>query len=177
VKWATFLMLLVAGVAGAETRVGVGAGLLSDQFSGGFTLTITERINKKWEVGLFYVDEQDVCPAFEVKRGKPCPVFVDRNWAFFGKRIWTFRGDVNPDYPNGAFRMHFGLGVAKWAETNRALGSEWTIPVSIGIDLPPFWGQENVSLYIHHFSNAGSHTPNMGQDAIELTWTFGGTNR
>ena len=176
-KRVVLLAVLLQGSAFAadgdtRTRVGLGAGLLSDSFSDGMTLTIAEQFGKdyRWELGLMYVDDQKVCPSWEVRNGHPCPVSVDRNWSVYGQRIWTWIDQT------GDFRVHFGLGVAHWARTNRALGSRTTIPITVAVDLP--WpARDQLGLRLGHFSNAGSHTPNLGQDFIELTWTFGGTKQ
>jgi len=152
-KILTLLLLLFTLNVSAETRIEVGPTALSDNWSEGVMVVISERFGK-FDIGLGYTSEQDVWPKWEKDNGYG-PAHLERNSFFYGQRIWS-KG-----------RFEFGLGLAQFANKSRALGQKTTYPLVIGWNF-----NEDVSLRLRHFSNAGSATPNLGQDAITIAWTF-----
>jgi hypothetical protein len=144
----------------AEVTVEGGAGFLSSQASGGGTAIITERwggpYKSRYAVGMGYIYKQHVLTR---KRNY---YNLDENLFVFAQRRISF-------YLKGCEWdcISVGLGVAYFNSTNRALGSNFNAALSIEFRPTDKW-----SLNIRHFSNAGSATPNMGQDMITIGYTF-----
>jgi hypothetical protein len=59
-----------------------------------------------------------------------------------------------------------GIGAAYFQNTNRALGKNLTWSLSLG------FGGEHWSVRFRHFSNAGSGSPNLGQDLLTIGYEF-----
>ena len=149
----TLVLLLFAFNVSAETRLEVGPTFLSDDYAEGQMAVLTERVGK-WDFSYIYVTEQDAWPGWEKRHGYG-PAHLERNSAIHIQRIWKWK------------KAEFGFGVARWANTSRALGHKTTYPLMIGWNF-----NKHLSLRIRHYSNAGSATPNLGQDAITIGWTF-----
>jgi hypothetical protein len=152
-KILTLALLLCTFSVSAETRLEVGPTYLSDQSSDGYMVVISERMGK-FDIGVGYVSEQDVWPKWEKRHGYG-PAHLERNSFIYGQRIWS----------KGKFEL--GIGAAHFSNKNRALGQRTTWPVTLGWNF-----NKDVSIRLRHFSNAGSATPNLGQDAVTLAWTF-----
>lgn len=158
-----FLILILFGLsseAKAEVTAEVGAGLLSGQFSGGEVAILTERwggpYGSRYAIGMGWVNEQHVLTR---KRDR---YELKENLFVFAQRRVSF------DLKGCAWDcISLGLGVAYFNNTNRALGSKFTAALSVEFRPIRNWG-----LTIRHFSNAGSASPNMGQDALLFTYTF-----
>lgn len=158
-----FILLYLLGLsseAHAEVTIEAGAGLLSGQLSGGETLIITERwggpYKSRYAIGMGYVAEQHVITRSR-NRYEPKEnlfVFAQRRVSFNLKGCeWDC--------------ISLGLGVGYFNNTNRALGSKFNAALSVEFRPTDRW-----SLNIRHFSNAGSASPNMGQDMITIGYTF-----
>lgn len=152
-KTLTLALLLFSPMLVAETRLEIGPTYLSDERSSGYMFIVSERVGK-FDFGIGYVSEQDVLPGWENRHGYG-PVHLSRNAFFYVQRFWT----------KGQFEL--GAGLAHFNNENRALGAKITYPVSIGWN----WN-ENLSIRLRHFSNAGAATPNLGQDSLTIGWTF-----
>jgi hypothetical protein len=147
------ILLLIFGIAQAETRIEVGPSYLSDESSDGYMVILSERMGK-FDFGIGYVSEQDVWPTWEQENGHG-PAHLDRNSFIYSQRYWT----------KGKFEL--AIGAAHFSNKNRALGQRTTWPVTLAWNL-----NKSASIRLRHFSNSGSATPNLGQDAITLGWTF-----
>ena len=149
----TLALLLFTFNVNAETRIEAGPTYLSDESSDGYMIVVSERFDR-WDLGIGHVSEQDVLPGWEKRHGYG-RVHLKRNSFIYGQRIWT----------KGKFEL--GLGLAYFDNTNRALGQRTTYPVVIGWNF-----NKDLSIRLRHFSNAGGATPNLGQDAITIGWSF-----
>jgi hypothetical protein len=123
----------------------IGPALLSGEYSEGGTLIFTERVGK-WSLGGGYVSEQ-YCHC-------TWPTSLKENIFFQGQRIVEHK------------KFEIGLGAAYFQNTNRALGKNLTWALSLG------YGGEHLSVRFRHYSNAGSGSPNLGQDMVTLGYNF-----
>ena len=130
------------------TVVEFGPSVLSADFTGGTVGLVSERFGGKWDIGLVLVGAQD-CRCSEGRTAIPT------NAAVRAMRVVRWK------------RLEGGLGVAYWSNTNRALGQRQTFNLMLGVYLT-----ERLAIKLHHFSNAGQVSPNMGQDMITLAWKF-----
>ena len=149
-----FLTLLLSFGASAELRLEAGPTYLSDESSDGWTFAVHDRITPNWDLGMGYVSEQTVLPSWEEDRGLP-PTDVGRNLFIHGQRIITHN------------KIEIGIGAAFFQNTNRALGRDFVASVSLGWNF-----NEKLSIRVRHFSNAGSGTPNLGQDLVTFGYSF-----
>ena len=144
---AVFLVLLAfffyKEANGAEFEAG--PGLLSGEYSEGGALIINERVGK-WDVGGGYISKQ-YCHCTS-------PTDLKENIFFHGQRIVEYK------------MAEIGIGAAYFQNTNRALGKNLTWSLSLG------FGGEHWSMRLRHFSNAGSGSPNLGQDLLTLGYKF-----
>ena len=122
-----------------------GPTLLSGEYSEGGALIISDRIGK-FAVGGGYIYEQ-VCHC-------TYPAELDTNIFFHVQRVFEYK------------RWELGIGPAYFQNTNRALGKNLTWSLSLG------YGGEHWSIRMRHFSNAGSGTPNLGQDMLVIGYAF-----
>jgi hypothetical protein len=154
------ILLLLFSTAHADFNVEVGYSNLSSEWTGPAVL-IQERWDD-WLIGIGYIDEQWVTPDGErdwhakYAPDRPAkPTFVDRNLFLHGQRLLKWR------------KLEVGMGAAFFQNTNRALGKNFTVSASVGYHF-----NENFSLVFRHFSNAGSGESNMGQDMLNIGYTF-----
>ena len=124
----------------------VGPGFLSGEYSEGGAAIITERFGK-WSVGGGYVSKQTCHCRY--------PADLDENIFFQGQRMF--------DYKNA----ELGIGAAYFQNTNRALGKNLTWSLSLGYRFTDHW-----TVRIRHWSNAGSGSPNLGQDLLTIGYNF-----
>ena len=156
---ALFLLLLIIGFcreSKAEVSIEAGPTFLSDSRSHGGVLLLSERFGK-YDFGLGYVSEQNVnvpCGS-PLARSVRCDYDIRENIFVSAQRIVTFN------------RCELGIGPAYFSNTNRALGKQFTIGLSAGCHI-----SKKLSLVIRHYSNAGSGTPNLGQDALMIRYSF-----
>lgn len=128
---------------GAEFEVG--PGLLSGEYSEGGALILNERVGK-WSIGGGYVSKQYCHCTYATD--------LEENIFFHGQRIVEYK------------MAEIGIGAAYFQNTNRALGKNLTWSLSIGL------GGDHWSVRFRHFSNAGSGSPNLGQDLLTLGYKF-----
>lgn len=135
--------------AKAEITVEVGPTFLSGEFADGGLLALTETFGK-YSVGVGYVSKQEV---------------TDRSGTFYELDENAF---VQAYRNFNVYRgFNLGLGATYFNATNRALGSNFAFSCLVNWQIT-----DNLSLNFRHYSNAGSATPNMGQDALTIGWTF-----
>ena len=154
------LMFAFAKEARGEVTTELGAGFLSGEVSKGAALILTERwggpYDNRYSVGMGYISEQEV---------------TDRSGDFYEVRenLWV-QAQRRVPFPVKGCPIDcwgLGIGVAYFNGTNRALGSNLTAALSV-----EFRPNERLSVNIRHYSNAGSATPNMGQDMLSVGYTF-----
>lgn len=146
---AAFLLLLVLGFckeADAEVSIDIGPTFLSAEPGEGVFLLISERF-EKYSIGVGYTSEQ----------------YCHCTWATDLEQNIFVQGQRHVSLG----RIDMGLGMAYWQNTNRALGKKMTFSLSIGTRISDRFG-----VHFRHYSNAGSGTPNLGQDAVVLSYTF-----
>ena len=141
------LLLLLFGTASADVIVEAGPAFLSNSRSGAALIVVSERTDK-WDFGIGWVDAQTVFPDWERDRGLP-EVSFRENLFVHATRI----GHWN--------RLELGLGAAYFQNTNRAMSRRFVVSVELGFNFNRAW-----SIRYRHFSNAGSGSPNLGQDAF-----------
>ena len=132
-----------------EVTAELGATILSGQFSGGAALLIEQTWNDRWRIGMGLTSDQKVTPRTEPETN------VRSNLMVHGQRLV------------GTERFKLGIGVAYWNAKTRWNGSNFTASMSIEYDFTDKWG-----VRYRHFSNAGSASPNMGQDMITFGYRF-----
>jgi hypothetical protein len=142
-----FLVILLFFLAneGEAAEVEAGPGLLSGEYSEGGILLITERVGK-WSFGGGYMSPQ-YCHCTD-------PTELRENIVFQVQRIVPYKN------------FEIGIGPAYWQNTNRALGKNLTWSLHLG------YGGERWKFRIRHYSNAGSGSPNLGQDMVTVGYSF-----
>ena len=155
-----FIILLAIGFcreARGEVTFEVGSGFLSGQFSKGAALIVTERwADNKWSAGMGYISQQEVTDRYENfhKLHENLFFMVQRRVSF---DIKGCRHDC----------ISLGIGPAYFNRISRWNGSNFVAALSV-----EFRPTEHWSVNIRHFSNAGSASPNMGQDMLTVGYTF-----
>ena len=145
------LFMAFAKEGKAEMTAELGAPFLSGEFAEGAALFLEQRWDK-WGCGMGYLTEQVVRPRTEPKQDVRPNLWVQcQRYATMGSRD----------------QWEFGVGPAYFNSTNRALGSNFTAALSIGYDFNEKWGVK-----VRHWSNAGSASPNMGQDLLTIEYSF-----
>ena len=130
-------------------EIEIGPTSLSGDFAEGGALLLTER-EGKWSFGGGYVSKQFVqtCPRPD------CAFDIEENIFFQVQRVVDYK------------KWEMGIGPAYFQNTNRALGKNLTWGLSLG------YRGERFSIRLRHYSNAGSGTPNLGQDMITVGYDF-----
>ena len=123
----------------------IGPAVLSGEYSEGGALIINESVGK-WDIGGGYISKQ-VCHC-------NYPDDLKENIFFHGQTIVEYK------------MVEIGIGSAYFQNTNRALGKNLTWSLSLG------FGGEHWSVRMRHFSNAGSGSPNLGQDMVTIGYQF-----
>lgn len=142
------LLLLLAFMFWKEADAAefeVGPAFLSGEFSEGGALIFNQRVGR-FDVGGGYVSKQQCHCTY--------PASLDENIFFHAQRVVQWRA------------LEAGLGAAYFQNTNRALGKNLTWSLSLGLRFDHF------SIKVRHFSNAGSGSPNLGQDLLAVGWRF-----
>lgn len=148
---AAFIILFftIRSCEARETMLEAGVGFLSAEYSHGQYIVASERFaDGKYEIGLGVWGDQ-VCKCNEGDTALETNAFVFASRNVFWKRL------------------EMGLGFGYWQNTNRALGKNLTFQLNVGVNV---W--RNLDVRIRHASNAGSGSPNLGQDSLGLSWRF-----
>ena len=148
-----FVLLLLFGFykeANAEVSVELGATFLSGEFSDGGGLLLSETFDDKWRIGMGFTSEQ-------VVTDRSNDTYHVRNNLFVhGQRLVPITRNLD-----------FGIGVGYFNATTRWNGSHFVASLSMEYSLNDKW-----SLNYRHWSNAGSASPNMGQDLFSVGYKF-----
>lgn len=146
---ALFIVFLVLGFcreARSEVVMEIGPTVLSGESSEGGMVMVSETVGR-WSFGAGYVSKQ-VCHC-------NWPARLDENIFVQAQRLVKYRA------------VDLGLGLAYFQNTNRALGKNLTFSLSVGWRFSDHWGAT-----VRHYSNAGSGSPNLGQDALVIQYHF-----
>ena len=157
-------ILLIAGLAQAETEFEVGPTFLTQEYANGVSMILTGRVAGKYDFSIGHISEQVVqtCPRLD------CIQKIDRQLYFGAGRYWNWR------------RLEIGISGNYFTDVNRVSGSHLMVGLMLGIRLC-----DSVSLRLRHYSNAGTQSPdcncgeycgcgyNLGQDGIFVVGRFG----
>lgn len=149
-----FIIILIFGFM-RESRADVvsvelGPTMLSGELSEGAVLMVNQTWDERWRLGMGYVAEQKVTPRREPE------MEVRPNLFIHGQRIVGITENFD-----------LGLGVGYFNAKTRWNGSQFVASMSIEYSINDNW-----SLQFRHFSNAGSASPNMGQDMFTIGYSF-----
>lgn len=152
VVWAIVLFLCaffyaVYSEAKEQTFLEIGGGVLSGEYSDSTAIAVTERFKGKYDLGFILISDQ-TCYC---SKG-PSP--MSSYFITYAQRITTFKN------------WEFGIGLAHASETNRVIGQERMFTLSLYRNIG------NWSIRWRHFSNAGTHERNTGQDVISVGYRF-----
>jgi hypothetical protein len=132
-----------------EALIEIGPTFLSGELAEGAMLAFHQEWDRRWSLGMGYISRQVV----EDRSGtvfKPDPnLFVQ------GQRLVYVTDNLS-----------VGLGVAYFNSTNRALGTNFAAQLALRYEFGRTY------LAIRHWSNAGSGSPNMGQDVLVIGYRF-----
>jgi len=159
-----FLFLYLASrEAKAEVQFEIGPTNLSGDWAGG-GLVLSERLGK-YDFGIGYISEQTVSlrtfslsdpSCTKITDGFNRCDFVIRESIFIhAQRIVKYK------------KCEMGIGPAWFQNTSRVFGKQFNFGLMIGCDL-----SDKAFIRIRHWSNAGSGTPNLGQDMLTIGWRF-----
>jgi hypothetical protein len=148
-KWIVLVFILLffcfLAYESQAAEVEIGPTNLSGRWSDGGTLLITERVNK-WSFGGGIISEQYCHCTY--------PADIATNIFFQVQRVVDHKG------------WEIGVGPAYFQNTNRALGTNLNWALSIG------YRWDDFSIRVRHYSNAGSGSPNLGQDLLTFGYIF-----
>ena len=152
---AVFILILLFGLyheghAEEVVNVEVGPTFLSGEFSQGAILVLNSTWDDRWRVGMGVVAPQEVTDRYNNFHE------VNENLFVHGQRIV----EITP-------KIDLGLGVGYFNALTRWNGSHFVASMSVEYELSKNW-----SLNYRHWSNAGSASPNMGQDAFTIGYSF-----
>lgn len=150
-----FLLVLLFAFhkeARAESVVSVELGptFLSGEFSKSGMLILNQTWDDHWRIGMGVSGEQRVVPRREPETVVRANLFVH------GQRVV-------------ALGEHFdlGIGVGYFNAKTRWNGSNFVASLSVEYSFSDRWG-----INYRHWSNAGSASPNMGQDVFTVRYSF-----
>ena len=149
-----FIVLLILFALNEAEALELEAGptILSGEYAEGGSMLVTERFGEgnvygRWAVGFGYVSKQ-YCHC-------NWPADLEENNLFQLQRVIDYE------------RAELGIGMAYFTNTNRALGKNMTWSLSLGWRFNDHW-----TMRVRHYSNAGSGSPNLGQDMLTLGYKF-----
>jgi hypothetical protein len=159
-----FLLLFFYWVsAEADVTLEVGPTNLSGDWAGGAAI-LSERFGK-YELGIGYISEQEVSlrtfslsdpSCTRITDGyNRCDFEIRENIFVHAQRIVKYK------------KCELGIGPAYFSNTSRVFGSHFNIGLMAGCYI-----NKNLSIRIRHYSNAGSATPNLGQDILTIGYKF-----
>jgi hypothetical protein len=144
---AVFLVtLLWWGYAKSETLVEVGPAQVADHLTGAFVLTLTERINDRYDFTLGYISPQEF-QDFEINEQ-----------LFFGVEL----NIVSP----WSDALRLGIGPYWFQNADRVSTSNFRVGLRVEYMIGPHWG-----VSARHWSNAGSSPEMTICDLHDLCWT------
>ena len=124
-------------------------------------------IKGRWDLSLGYVGAQDLgamrvlrdCGEGCVRR-VPAIKHLDSYVYLSAQRVFEFM-------PDRTIRPFAGIGLVAQSETNWLVSSPVNFSLSAGLGIG-----ERLTLQWRHFSNGDTRGPNMGQDALVISWSF-----
>lgn len=142
--------------AKADVHVEIGPTWLSGEFADGGTLLLSERFGR-YDVGIGYVSEQSVTTACGpgLPRSVRCDFDVRENIFVQAQRIVKYK------------RCEMGIGPAVFQNRSRVFGKTFNFGLMVGCHVT-----DRFSVRLRHWSNAGSASPNLGQDLLTVGWSF-----
>ena len=143
------LLLFFFSQESESAEIEIGPTNISGDWAKGGALILTER-QGKWAFGGGYISEQFV----ETCDFPVCQFDIRENIFFQVHRIVEYKN------------WEMGLGPAWFQNTNRALGKNVNWGLSVG------YKYKKWSIRLRHYSNAGSGSPNIGQDALTVGYRF-----
>ena len=133
-----------------QVNAEIGPTFLSGEFSKAAALIVNQTWDNKWRVGMGYVSSQEVTPRKEPLTEIRANLFVH------GQRVVKITENFD-----------LGLGIGYFNATTRWNGSHFVASMSLEYSLTDRW-----DIRFRHFSNAGSASPNMGQDMLTIGYRF-----
>ena len=162
-----FLLLflyLAAREVRAEIQLELGPTNLSGDWAEGGALLLSERFGK-YDFAIGYISEQKVNlrtfslhdpSCTKITDGfNRCNFVIRENIFVHAQRIVKYK------------KCEMGIGPAWFQNTSRVFGKQLNFGLMIGCNL-----SEKAFIRIRHWSNAGSATPNLGQDLLTIGWRF-----
>ena len=147
---------LAAREVKAEVQVEIGPTNLSGDWAKGGALLLSERFGK-YDIGIGYISEQtaNVTCGPHLPKTSRCDFDIRENIFIQAQRIVTYK------------RCELGIGPAWFQNTSRVFGKQFNFGLMAGCSL-----SDHLSVRIRHWSNAGSASPNLGQDLLTIGWSF-----
>jgi hypothetical protein len=149
------LFYLFAREVKADVSVELGKTNISGSWAGE-ALLIHERFGK-YDVGMGLIGRQefDASCGYNIPRYPKCQFDVRPNMFIHAQRIVPYK------------KCFMGIGPAWFQNTSRISNRlfQWSLMIGCSVS-------DKISVRIRHFSNAGSGSPNLGQDMITIGWRF-----
>ncbi len=176
VVFVILLLWFFARESSAETTVEIGPTFLGSTLSDSVDLILSEKWDDKWRIGLGVIGAQNYYDTHVHKYDRPIKGLestwrtvhnhkfnINNNIFVYGQRIVKGYGKLD--------KVYLGLGAAYFNTTSKVVGSRFNFALSIEYVYPrvDYWPDYYV---LRHFSNAGSESPNPGQNALNVGWSF-----
>ncbi len=141
--------------AKAQVQIELGPTNISGDWAGA-ALMLSERFGK-YDVGIGYVSEQraTVTCGPSLPAIPKCAFDIRENIFISAQRIVKYK------------HCEMGIGPAWFQNTSRVFGKQLNFGLMIGCNI-----SEQAFVRIRHWSNAGSASPNLGQDLLTIGWRF-----
>ena len=149
------IVLIWWGSVRAETYFDAGPSQVGTEFNTGVHLQITERLADQYDFSVGYITRQhfNTCGRPDCKFSPAPQIFFGAEWSIVSP--WTDK-------------LRLGLGPYYFQNTNRITATHFNFGLSLEYRLNRRFGFK-----ARHFSNAGSGSPNKGQDSwFRLIWYF-----
>jgi hypothetical protein len=139
-----------------DVYVEAGPTVLSGEYSEGMAVMVSGVWDDRWLLGFGVVGNQ-VCKCNEGEIAVGNNLMVQAQLLVRGPDVFFLR------------HTQMGIGPAYFQEKNRALGRNLTVGLMVAVARPEHWWKWlPQDLVVRHYSNAGSGTPNMGQDVYPM---------
>lgn len=150
------MLYLFAREAKADVQIEVGVTNLSGDWARGGVLMLSERFGR-YDLGIGYVSKQNVTVTCgpHLPATSRCAFEIRENIFIHAQRIVKYK------------RCEMGLGPAWFQNTSRVFGKQFNFGMMVGCNI-----FKQAFVRIRHWSNAGSASPNLGQDVITIGWRF-----
>lgn len=148
-----FIILLLIGFwkeGRADVSVELGPTFLSGEFSDSGGLILNETWPNRWRIGVGLIGPQNVTDRSGTHYDVRSNLFVH------GQRVVAITKNLD-----------FGIGAGYFNAKTRWNGSNFVASLSMEYSLNDRW-----SINYRHWSNAGSASPNMGQDIFTAGYRF-----